>query len=1140
MARPSEKKLAANALALALLCASGVSAQEVTLDAFRAPPAVAKPRVWWHWNSGQISKEGIDADLAWMQRIGLGGYQAFDVDVGAPRVIEAPLAYMSPAWKDAFKHAVDGSIARNLEIGIAGSPGWSETGGPWVRPEQAMKKYVWSETRIDGGKPFVGKLAQPPSSAGLFQNNAGADPSNKIAFYRDAKLIAFRLPAQLSLPQPVATASGGNFSAAALTDGDVVTVTELTPGQAGGDAWLQYDYGRPVTIRAVTVATGAYAIMGGAGGAGLGPDARLEASDDGQSWKKVSSLQTAGPQRTTTVPATTARMFRVVVPAAPKTEDKKDGILNLGGPGGKSLIAELVLHGAPMINAWESKAGFEVSHDYYALATPPGRGAVRAADVVDLTERLKPDGTIDWTPPRGQWVVLRFGYSLTGQANGPAQASGAGLEVDKLSGTDVSSYITQYLDKYRDASGGRLGQAGISNMIFDSWEAGTANWTPAMLEQFKRLRGYDAVPFLPTLAGYVVDDAETSDRFLWDFRRTQQELLKTEHYDRLSTELHKAGMIRYGESHEGSPHVIGDGMEMKASADVPMAAMWVRGAPGEFQPQPFADIRESASVANIWGRKLVAAESLTAAGAPWSLSPRLLKPYADLMMLAGINSFILHSSVHQPLIGKAPGLVLGPFGQWFNRNDTWAEQAGPWVSYLARSSYLLQQGQAVNDVAIFYGEGSSIVALFGEKPPAIPAGLQYDYVNADALKTRLSVRDGRLVTQDGMSWRLLYMSGQVQWVTLNTLERLRDLVRAGAVLVGERPLGSPSLSDDPAKVRAIISELWPSASGVATVGAGRVYAAKLPDAALAAEKIAPDFDLVQAPANAEVRFLHRRAGEADIYFVSNRQDRAQTVQASFRTVGKAPELWNPVTGMATPASYRTDKDRTIVDIPFDPFGSTFVVFQKNGMVAQTIPTVNSQPLTDMSDGWSVAFQTGRGAPAKLTLGRLRNLSEDADARVRYFSGTASYKRTLTVPKSWLSGADRIKLNLGQVEVVAEALVNGRSAGIAWTNPYELDVTPLLKAGANRIEVRTTNVWVNRVVGDRQPGVTKRISFTHEDAASLGLKQSASIFDNIGPGGKAFGSTPYTAETPLPPSGLIGPVRLIRETDVMGASERGTK
>lgn len=1108
---------------VASLSAAGTAgAADALLEGFQAPPAVAKPRVWWHWPSGQISSAGIAADLDWMQRIGLGGFQAFDVDVGAPRVVETPLAFMSPGWQEMFKQAVDLSAGKGLEVGVAGSPGWSESGGPWVKPEQAMKKYVWTETQVAGGQPFAGRLAQPPSRAGLFQNNSGG--IGAPAFYRDAKVVAFPTPKDAALPSPVVSVSGGDVVADKLHDADVVAAAELKPATTGGEAWLQLDYGRPVTARAITVATGAYAHMGlASGGAGLGAGARLEASDDGRAWRLVDHLQAAGPQRTTAIPATTARWFRIVAPPPAAVGDM------LGrSRAGKLLISELVLHGAPRVNAFETKAGFALSGDYYALATPAGPGGVRKGEVVDLTDRLRADGSLDWTPPKGAWTVLRLGYSLTGQRNAPAQPSGSGLEVDKLSGADVSSYITHYLDLYRQASGGRLGAGGVSNMIFDSWEAGEANWTPAILDQFRRLRGYDATPFLPVLAGHVVDNAEASDRFLWDFRRTLQDLLKTEHYDTLTAELHKVGMIRYGESHEGPPAAMGDGMEMKASADVPMAAMWVKGEPGAFQPGPFADIRESASVAHIWGQNLVAAESLTAQGAPWSLSPRDLKPYADLMMVAGVNQFILHSSVHQPVMDKAPGLVLGPFGHWFNRNDTWAEQAGPWIAYLARASHLLQQGQAVNDVAVFYGEGASITGLFGAKPPAIPDGLQYDYVNADALKTRLSVKDGRLVTPNGMSWGLLYLSGQTRWLTLPTLERLRQLVRDGAVLVGERPLGSPSLSDDPARVAAVIAELWPREEGAAPVGAGRVYRSSTLDAALAGERLAPDFELIGAPADSEVRFLHRRLPDADLYFLSNRKDRAQTAQAAFRVTGKAAELWDPITGASRPASYRVEGDRTVVDVPLDAFGSIFVVFRKDGPQARTLPTIASRQAADLSDNWSVTFQQGRGAPARSKLTRLQDLSTHDDPGIRYFSGTASYTRTLKVPAAWLKDGRRLHLDLGKVEVLAEVLVNGRSAGVAWTTPYRLNVTDLLKPGANSIEVRASNLWVNRLVGDRQPGVTERISFTQDDAAALGLPQKRSVFDTLGPGGIPFGGTPYDAATPLPASGLIGPVRLMQE------------
>lgn len=1098
------------------------------LQEFQTPPVSARPRVWWHWNNGQVSLPGIDADLAWMNRIGLAGFQAFDVDLGAPRVVETPLAYMSAGWKDAFRHAVDVAGQMGLDVGVSSSPGWSETGGPWVTPEQAMKKYVWTETQVVGGRPLAGPLKQPPATQGLFQNNSagfGTGPG----FYRDAKVVAFPTAPGAVLPLPAVRASGGTFNAAELVDGDVVKTTELKrDGQ--GQAWLEFDYGKPVTVRAVTTATGRYAHFSGAVGVGLGPDAELQASDDGQVWRRVAAIETAGPQRTAVVPATTARWFRVFVPAAKAPAAGRPGDLNINpGSPGKLVISELALRGAPMVEAWETKAGFVLSTNYYALQTPPEASGIVRGQVIDLTDKLRPDGSLDWSAPKGNWTVLRFGYSLTGQTNAPAQASARGLEVDKLSAPDVTSYMRQYLDRYRDATGGRLGQGGVTNMIFDSWEAGEANWTPALLDQFKRLRGYDATPYLPVLAGYVVGTAQDSDRFLWDFRRTLQDLLRSEHYETATAELHKAGMIRYGESHEGHPAAMGDGMEMKASADVPMAALWAQGKPGEFLPAPFADIRESASVAHIWGQNLVAAESLTMSGSPWSASPRSLKPFADLMMVAGINRFILHSSVHQPVIGKAPGLVLGPFGHWFNRNDTWAEQAGPWISYLGRSSLLLQQGQAVNDVAVFYGEGASITGLFAEKPPAVPSGYQYDYVNAQALKTRLRMVDGRLGTPNGMSWKLLYLSGQTQWLTLGSLERLRDLVRGGAVIVGPRPLGSPSLSDDPEAVRKVIAELWPEAAGVAQVGLGKVYAADSLAPALAAEQVAPDFALVSAPAGADVRFLHRHLPTSDIYFLSNAKNESQSVQAAFRVTGMAAELWDPVSGQTRPASYRSENGRTVVDLSLDPFGSAFVVFRPSAQPARALPQPSYLPLQDLSDKWSVAFQADRGAPAGLKLAKLRNLSLDPDPGVKYFSGTAQYSRTFTLPAKRLPRGERLQLDLGQVEVVAEVLVNGRRAGTAWTAPYKLDITDLVKPGNNTLVVRVSNLWVNRVVGDRQPGVTKRISFTHEDAASLGLKQPRSIFDKLGPGGIAFGGTPYTAETPLPASGLVGPVRLIRET-----------
>jgi hypothetical protein len=267
---------------------------------------------------------------------------------------------------------------------------------------------------------------------------------------------------------------------------------------------------------------------------------------------------------------------------------------------------------------------------------------------------------------------MRFGYSLTGVTNHPASPEGTGLEVDKLSREDVKEYMSTYLDNYKSAVGPLMGKRGLQYVISDSWEAGTANWTDDMIAEFTKRRGYDPRSWLPVLAGRVIESSEASERFLWDYRKTLGDLLADYHYDQITAMLHERGMGHYGESHEEGRAFIGDGMEVKRSNDVPMAAMWTQ-KPGVNKDLPGynADIRESASVAHIYGQNLVAAESMTASSGAWAWSPATLKPTADKEMAMGLNRFVIHTSVHQPLLDKKPGLALGPFGQWFTRNETW-------------------------------------------------------------------------------------------------------------------------------------------------------------------------------------------------------------------------------------------------------------------------------------------------------------------------------------------------------------------------------------------------------------------------------------------------------------------------------------
>ena len=687
--------------------------------------------------------------------------------------------------------------------------------------------------------------------------------------------------------------------------------------------------------------------------------------------------------------------------------------------------------------------------------------------------------------------------------NHPASPEATGLEVDKLDRRYVKAYLDNYLNQYKDAVGELMGKRGVQYMITDSWEAGAQNWTDEMIAEFTRRRGYDLRPWLPVLTGRVVESAEASDRFLWDFRKTVGELTVEHHYGQISASLRERGMGRYSESHESGRSFIADGMEVKRDADVPMSAMWAPGVgPGARSTGYQADIRESASVAHIYGQNLVAAESLTAVGTAWQWSPETLKPTADLELASGLNRFVIHTSVHQPVSDKVPGLGLGPFGQWFTRHETWAEQAAPWIAYLARSCYLLQQGKFVADVLYFYGEGSNITALFSEQSPPVPAGYNYDYVNADALVNRLSVGGGRIMTASGMSYRVLALDPNSRYMSLPVLRKIRGLVNAGAAVVGGKPIATPSLSDDQREFRAIVGELWGSSAGTRTYGRGKVYGGGTLAEALAALQVVPDFEYTKPQSDTTLLFVHRSLPEGEVYWVNNRHNRTEDLEATFRVGGKAAELWYPETGRTGPASFRIANGRTNVPLRLNPHEAVFVVFRQPATTqSRTLPAPVETPLAQLDGAWDVSFQPDRGAPAKLTLDKLMSWSESADPGVKYFSGTAVYTRTVSAPSAWFESGARLWLDLGVVKNLAEVAVNGQALGIVWKAPFRVDVTEALKPGTNAVEVKVTNLWVNRLIGDQQPSVTRKYTYTTMPF--------------------------YRADSPLLPSGLLGPVQLVR-------------
>jgi hypothetical protein len=1084
---------AALALSLPAAALSGQATDapaELDQARFRDPPPAARPRVWWHWMDGNVSTAGIDKDLAWMKRIGIAGVQNFDGALHTPQLVAERVPFLGDAWRTAIRHAVDQANAAGLEFTIASSPGWSETGGPWVRPEQAMKKLVWSELDVRGGQPLSIRLPLPPATSGPFQDipGGGAEPAQPTTaglptLYRDSRLVAYRMRTDDEAGSARITASSA-IDTARLADGGRTHFQQLAMGP-DRRGWIDFAYARATTMRAVELVLRP--------GQRIGPiypswpAGRIEASDDGRSYRRIADLPPRGaPQQTIAFPATTARHFRLVledrfapfaVPAfaPPETPVTAHGVAHV------AFLSEARVH------RFEDKAGWSTVPGLGAIATPDvdRAAAVRADDVVDLTDRMQPDGTLHWTAPAGRWRILRMGWSLTGKLNNPASKEGTGLEVDKLNATHVKAYAAAYLGEYERAVGrDRIGAAGIRYMLNDSYEAMAANWTDDILAQFRRRRGYDPTPWLPVLTGRVVRDALDSDRFLWDFRRTLADLIADEHYGVLTAELHARGMGRYGESHEALRAFVGDGMEVKKTADVPMGATWAMPNPARLLP----DLLESASVAHLYGQNVVEAESFTSFITPYGYDPARLKPYADKMMANGVNRFVIHTSAHQPTDAAGPGVTLGGAGQFFTRKETWAEMARPWIDYLARSSDLLQQGRFVADIAWFYGEDDNITALYDERPPVIPAGYAFDFVNGDALRSLLRMENGRLAAPGGARYRLLAIDPDARRMTLTTLRRLDALSRKGLAIAGPMPLASPSLADDQRAFAALARAIWARGDRVfPTVAAATAALGVAPDAVLGDPALA---------------YVHRKLPDGDLYFVANLSEAEVRTTASFRVGSKAAQIWRADDASITPGSYAIAGGRTSVPLTLAPHDALFVVFRDAAKTtAYRAPVVAITPLVTLAGPWQVRFPPGGGAPPVAMFYTLGSWSQNAVPGIRYFSGTARYETSVDVPK--MRAGKRLLLDLGAVANVAEVFVNGTSAGIAWKAPYHVDVTNHMRPGRSRIGIAVANLWPNSLIGDRRAGGTR-------------------------PQTEA-GYNPFTKDSPLMPSGLLGPVRLLVAT-----------
>jgi len=786
--------------------------------------------------------------------------------------------------------------------------------------------------------------------------------------------------------------------------------------------------------------------------------------------------------------------------------------------------------------------------DILVLATkavPAGNDPKRIwprSQAVDLTSRTDASGRLRWDPPAGTWDILRIGHTSTGKDNHPAPESGCGPECDKLSKAAVKAHFDGMMAKLITDAGPLAGKT-LEYTHIDSWEVGTQNWTPAFRAEFRRLRGYDPLPFLPGELGYIVDDAETNRRFQWDMRVTVSDLM-LENYAGYFRELAAAHGLKlsveaYG-AHPGQCPV--NNLSYAGRSDIPTGEFWLG--------LDYRSCKEMASASHVYGKRLTGAEAFTTwpDNARFQFHPGNIKVMGDQSFCAGVNRLMLHCYPHQPWLDRAPGMTMQGWGTHFSRNQTWWEQSKAWHTYIARCQHLLQNGLFAADVCYLDVEDAPRDAPY----PLGLAGYDYDVCPAEVVKNRMNVKDGRITLPDGMSYRLLVLPPS-EAMTPETLRRIVDLAKAGAVIAATKiPCRSPSLQNYPAcdaEIKALAGELFGDQAAVPATsvremkcGAGRVFLGGELAQVLAALGVPSDVSIAGGGKDKRFSWIHRRTADAEFYFIVNQFAREEEITCTFRVTGSQPELWHPETGTisALPVCQATADGRVEVPLKFGPEEAFFVVFRKDGrkvtVEGARKPGRNWReftPAQTIDGAWKVTFEPKWGGPEKpVVFETLADWSSNATEGIKFYSGTAVYQKTFAVDLA-VAGLPSVVLDLGQVEVMADVKLNGKDLGTLWKKPFRIDVTGHLKPGDNQLEIRVVNLWCNRLIGDQQ---------LPEDAewknGFMGWGGQFQILKSWpqwlkdgkpSPGGRFTFSTAsyYKKDDALKPSGLMGPVRLVK-------------
>ena len=1049
---------------------------------FITPPDACKPWVFFFFENEVMDRPGITADLEALKSVGVGGLIVFaEYRTGMKR---GNVTMFSKEYDAGMQHLLKEAERLGLLVSLFNCPGSSTAGGPWNSVEQSMKQFVWSETAVAGGGTRTIKLKQPLT---MFD------------FYRDIAVTAYPVSPAIRLSAvPRISAPNAKGDLGEMMDGDILTSTLFRRSSKKDKSEIRLDYDTAVTV-------GRLAVHGNLFKYGTPLNYELATSEDGKTWKKIAAVSQQGNNAVVAdFPAVTGKHFRVL--ASTQAENFWIAELDLLPPGGSPRAY-------PQFIDWGSSTGREKDDfDTFHPLLLAGDKPLDPSRAVDLTDQLKPDGSLIWNVPEGEWLVLREGYTTTGKKNHPAEGAGSGYEVDKLNPQLVRRHSEEGL---RRMSGNSIGAPSLKMYHTDSWEAGGQSWSENLPAEFERRNGYALSPFLPVLAGKQVTDAETTRRFLEDFRRTLQALVAESYYGVMQEVSRSKGLVYLAES-AASSITIARPLDYFNYVDVPAGEAWSFGnftSAGNIA----GGLRDAVSASHMLGKPTTPVEVFTSNRGDWNMSPRYLKAFGDKILATGASHLVFHCYIHQPSTDLAPGWTMNHYGTTFNRHVTWWSQARPWVQSISRSAVMLRQGRTVADFSRVIADDESIVNQdFADRQIFwdAPAGYANDWMDFGNLVDLFHVDQGEIVSSAGTARYRFLVLPERDRMTLEAVRKLYELVDAGGVILGPRPAARAGLRGGEAADKEffqLVAALWgtePKPLKDRSVGKGRVLSGITVDAALALLDVKPDLTWTTAAAEPVVRWHHRRDGRRDIYFVANGSSNALKATLSFRVTNSVPQIWYPETGeICRPAAFSFANGRAELPVDLGPAESIFVVFDPDEKVlpetpAQTI--INMSPLVEISGPWKVNFE-GVEAPASQVLEKLIPLNKYNDPAVRFFSGTAVYSTTFETRTT--NFGSRVFLDLGEVREVAEVVLNGEALGVAWKPPFRFDVTGKLHSGTNEVLIRAVNTWANRLIGDAALPETERhtwTSFTH-----------------------------YKKTDTIPDSGLIGPVTLMTTAPAAG-------